>query len=87
MADAPDRVYPKQPLARAIERGLARPGDSPARQRVRMGDNPEARLREDYSLRVGGKQAPRYTLGDIEDRMAEDRAASRSRRRSRRSSR
>ncbi|MBA0085205.1 MAG: hypothetical protein HRJ53_09425 [Acidobacteria bacterium Pan2503] len=48
----PDAYYPKQPLADAVTRGLKRPRDDPMRQKVRMGDEPERRLREDTSISV-----------------------------------
>lgn len=72
-----DKFYPKQPLEKAIERGMARPLDSAARQRVRMGDNPQPRMQEDYSIRVAEKSGREYqrgpTIGEAAD---EDRAAS-----------
>lgn len=77
MADEPSRYYPKQPLSKAIERGLARPQDSPARQQVRMGDDPLRRQSEDYSIRVAQESGREYSRGQtIGEAVDEDRAAS-----------
>ena len=45
-----NRMYPKQPLPSAIDRGLARPYDSKIRQDVRMGRDPLSRVKEDFSI-------------------------------------
>jgi hypothetical protein len=86
----PDRLYPKQPLDSAIQRGLQRPKDSPMRQKVRMGDNPEERQKEDFSIRLAQKSGRKYsrgpTVGDvIGDEAAYRRPMSRRQRRSSRS--
>ena len=84
MADAPDRMYPKQPLGKAIQLGLQRPKDSPMRQKVRMGQNPERNLKEDYSIRIAKQAGQKYERGiSIGQAIDEDRAASRALRSSR----
>lgn len=48
------------------------------RQKVRMGDNPETRQREDYSIRVAEKSGRKYERGTmLGEALDEDRAASR----------